>query len=265
MGQIWDLIVSEFGNNLKLFILLTVFFSIETFLPYFKFRQNRSKHTIRNLGLLLFYLVITSPVNYVASAWYGFIDKENFGLLNQFSINSYLKIGIGILLMDCGDYFYHRLSHRSSLIWRFHKIHHSDMDIDSTTAFRFHPFDNIGLVLTEMTTASIFGYGTEAIIIYFLIYLPLLFIQHTNIKFPDWFEKSFEFVFATSNFHRIHHSYPQHLTDSNYGAVFSFWDRLFGTYQKVEPNKLQFGLEDSQNDKYQTLTHLIIGPFRKSK
>jgi len=204
-------------------------------------------------------------VNFIASAWYGFIDTENYGLLNQFEIDSYLKIGFGILLMDFGDYFYHRLSHRSSLIWRFHKIHHSDMDIDSTTAFRFHPFDNIGLVATEMTTALVFGYGTETIIIYFLIYLPLLFIQHSNIKFPDWFERAFEFVFATSNFHRIHHSYPQHLTDSNYGAVCSFWDRLFGTYQKVEPDRFQFGLEDAQNDKYQTLTHLITGPFRKNE
>lgn len=265
MGQIIDVVVHEFNNNLMLFILLTIFFSIETFWPYFKFRQNRSIHTFRNLGLLLFYLIITAPVNFIASAWYGFIDTENYGLLNQFEIDSYLKIGFGILLMDFGDYFYHRLSHRSSLIWRFHKIHHSDMDIDSTTAFRFHPFDNIGLVATEMTTALVFGYGTETIIIYFLIYLPLLFIQHSNIKFPNWFERAFEFVFATSNFHRIHHSYPQHLTDSNYGAVFSFWDRLFGTYQKVEPDRLQFGLEDSQNDKYQTLTHLITGPFKKNE
>src|SRR5690242_14594115 len=173
MKQIIDVVVIEFNNNLNLFILLTVFFSVETFWPYFKFRQNRSTHTIRNLGLLLFYLVITAPVNYVAAAWYGFIDQENYGLLNQFSVNPYLKIVMGILLMDCGDYFYHRLSHRSGLIWRFHKIHHSDMDVDSTTAFRFHPFDNIGLVLTEMTTALVFGYGTETIIIYFLIYLPL--------------------------------------------------------------------------------------------
>jgi sterol desaturase/sphingolipid hydroxylase (fatty acid hydroxylase superfamily) len=137
--------------------------------------------------------------------------------------------------------------------------------MDSTTAYRFHPFDNIGVIMTEMTTALIFGYGAETIVVYFLIYLPLLFIQHANLKFPNWFERIFEYIFATADFHRTHHSYPQHLTDSNYGAVFSFWDRLFGTYKRVSPDQLQLGLEDSKDDKYQTLEHLIIGPFRKNR
>ena len=166
------------------------------------------------------------------------------------------------MLMDCGDYFYHRLSHRSKLIWRFHKIHHSDSQMDSTTAYRFHPFDNIGLVITELTTASIFGYGVDTVVIYFAIYLPVLMIQHTNLKFPNWFEKISEYVFASPNFHRIHHSHPRYLTDSNYGALLSFWDRLFGTYQGVPPQKFQFGLEDAKDNKYQTLWHLITGPFR---
>lgn len=260
-----EFIINEFNGNLKIFILLSVFFLLETFWPYFKFQQNRSLHTARNIGLLIFYIIITTPVNYLAAFWYDYLDTKQLGLFNQFSINSSFKIVIGILLLDCGDYFYHRLSHRSKLIWRFHKIHHSDMDMDSTTAFRFHPFDNIGLVMTEMTTALIFGYGAETVVVYFLIYLPLLFIQHTNLKFPNWFERTFEYVFATANFHRIHHSYPQHLTDSNYGAVFSFWDRLFGTYKRVSPEQLQWGLEDSKDDKYQTLGYLLTGPFRKNR
>jgi len=116
-----------------------------------------------------------------------------------------------------------------------------------------------------MTTAFIFGYGAETVVVYFLIYLPLLFIQHTNLRFPNWFEKTFEYVFATANFHRTHHSYPQYLTDSNYGAVFSFWDRLFGTYKTSIPDHLQLGLEDSKDEKYQTLWYLISGPFRKNE
>jgi len=141
-----EFIINEFNSNLKIFILLSVFFLLETFWPYFKFQQNRSLHTVRNIGLLIFFIIITAPVNYMAAAWYDYLDNKHLGLLNQFSINSTFKIFIGILLLDCGDYFYHRLSHKSSLIWRFHKIHHSDMDMDSTTAYRFHPFDNIGVL-----------------------------------------------------------------------------------------------------------------------
>jgi sterol desaturase/sphingolipid hydroxylase (fatty acid hydroxylase superfamily) len=259
-----DFLFDELYNNLKIFAFITVFFTIETFWPYLVKVENRPKHTTRNIGLLLFYIIITTPVNYVAAAWYNYIDEQHWGLLSLFSIHPILKIILGILLLDCGDYFYHRLSHNTNLIWRFHKIHHSDMEMDVTTTYRFHPFDNIGLTMTEMTTAAIFGYGVDTIIVYFTIYLPLLFIQHTNLKFPNWFEKVFGYVFATADFHRVHHSYPQHFTDSNYGAVFSFWDRLFGTYQRAEIKNFHFGLEDAKDNKYQTLWHLISGPFRNS-
>ena len=258
-----DFLFEEVESNLQIFGLLTFFFILETFWPYFKLQKNRSLHTGRNIGLLLFYIIVTIPVNYLAAAWYNYVDTEKLGLLNQFFISPTFKVIIGILFLDCGDYFYHRLSHRFNLIWRFHKIHHSDGEMDSTTAYRFHPFDNIGVTLTEMSTALIFGYGVNTIIVYFSIYVPLLFIQHTNLKFPTWFENIFGYVFATASFHRIHHSYPQSFTDSNYGAMFSFWDRLFGTYQKISPEKLQFGLEDSKDDKYQSLWYLISGPFRK--
>ena len=257
-----NFLLNEFSNNLNLFVLLSIFFILETFWPYFKFQQNRTIHTVRNIGFLFLFIIVTAPVNYTAAAWYNYIDYKNFGLLNQFSINSSVKIIIGVLLLDCGDYFYHIISHKASLIWRFHKIHHSDIDMDSTTTYRFHPFDNIGVTMAEMTTALIFGYGVQTIVIYFLIYLPLLFIQHTNLKFPNWFERIFGYVFATSSFHRIHHSYPRTLTDSNYGAVFSFWDRLFGTYKKNNSEQLQIGLEDSKDDKFQTLWYLVSGPFR---
>ena len=261
--MIRDFLFEEFNSNLKIFGYISVFFFLETFWPYLVKFENRKRHTVRNVGILLFYVVVTTPVNYVAAAWYNFIDDQHWGILNLVTINPIVKIILGILLMDCGDYFYHRLSHRSKLIWRFHKIHHSDSQMDSTTAYRFHPFDNIGLIITELTTASIFGYGVDTVVIYFAIYLPVLMIQHTNLKFPNWFEKISEYVIASPNFHRIHHSYPQNLTDSNYGALLSFWDRLFGTYQHVSKERIQFGLEDSLDNKYQTLWHLISGPFRK--
>ena len=258
-----DFLIGEFYSNLKVFALLTIFFTLETFWPYLVKVENRPKHTARNIGLLLFFIIITIPVNYLAAAWYNYTDAHHWGLLNLFSIHPILKIILGIVILDCGDYFYHRLSHKTNLIWRFHKIHHSDMEMDSTTTYRFHPFDNIGVTISEMTTAAIFGYGVDTVLVYFTIYIPLLFIQHTNLKFPNWFEKPFERVFATANFHRVHHSYPQQYTDSNYGALFSFWDRLFGTYQKADSMQYQFGLEDTKDNKYQTLWHLISGPFRK--
>ena len=90
-----------------------------------------------------------------------------------------------------------------------------------------------------------------------------MIVQHTNLRYPNWLEKGLGYLLATPNFHRVHHSYPQPYTDSNYGDFFSIWDRLLGTYQKVEPGQLKFGLENYEEDRKHTLWYMLTEPFRK--
>ncbi len=260
-----DFLIDLFTSRLRLvaFALLTFFFILETFWPYLFKVKNRRQHTINNLGLMLLFILFSSPINYLGTYWFDYVTNKNLGILNLIHIPNVLKIILGVLLLDLGDYFYHRISHRWKLLWNYHRVHHSDNQMDVTTGYRFHPFESIGLLATQVISSLIFGYGLETVAIYYTLYIPLVIAQHANVRFPDFFENIFGYIFSTPNFHRVHHSYPQYLTDSNYGDLFSIWDRIFGTYQKVEPSKLNFGLENYTDDKVHTFWYMVSQPFRK--
>ncbi|HEU5291720.1 MAG TPA: sterol desaturase family protein [Cyclobacteriaceae bacterium] len=221
------------------------------------------QHTAHNVGLMLVFILLAPPINYLSVLWFEYVDHNGFGLLNLFELPSAIKIILGMLMLDMGDYFYHRASHRWGLLWAYHRVHHSDFEMDVTTGYRFHPFENIGLLVTQMLSSFVFGYSLEAVTLYYLIYIPWVITQHANIQFPNWFEKYFVYVFATPDFHRVHHSYPRVYTDSNYGDLFSIWDRLFGTFKKVNPKEIKFGLETHLDTKKHSLWFMLIEPFRK--
>jgi sterol desaturase/sphingolipid hydroxylase (fatty acid hydroxylase superfamily) len=249
--------------RLVAFGLITFFFILETYWPYLVHISRRARHTSRNLGLMIFYIFFTAPVNYYGVVWFEFVDKQGYGLLNLVDLPTVVKVVLGIFLLDLGDYFYHRASHRWKPLWGYHRVHHSDPQMDVTTGYRFHPFESLGLLGTQIISSFVFGYGLETVVLYYSLYIPWVIMQHTNLKFPNWFENSFSYVLATPNFHRVHHSYPQSYTDSNYGDFFSIWDRIFGTYQKVEPKQLKFGLEGYEDDRKHTLWYMLTEPFRK--
>jgi sterol desaturase/sphingolipid hydroxylase (fatty acid hydroxylase superfamily) len=257
--------IEIFKDNQRLisFGLITFFFVLETFWPYLVKFENRTRHTARNVGLMLVFVVLAPPINYLGVLWFEYVDERRLGFLNLFQIPSILKVSLGLFLLDLGDYFYHRLSHKWKILWSYHRVHHSDHEMDVTTGYRFHPFENIGLLITQVITSFLFGYGIETVALYYTIYLPVVIVQHVNIRFPDWFENTFGFLFSTPNFHRVHHSSLQPLTDSNYGDLFCIWDRLLGTYNKVKPEELQFGLQDFSDDRKHTLWYMISAPFRK--
>ena len=258
-------LIKLFTSRLRLLSLglITFFFILETFWPYLLKVNNRGRHTARNMGLMIVYIFLAAPVNYLGVFWFEYVDKRGFGLLNLFTTPPLIKVVLGIFLLDLGDYFYHRLSHRWKPLWSYHRVHHSDHQMDVTTGYRFHPFESIGLLGTQIISSFLFGYGLETIAAYYTLYIPLVIAQHVNVKFPDLFESIFGYIFSTPNFHRVHHSHPQYLTDSNFGDLFSIWDRIFGTYKKVEPKQLKFGLENYKDDRKHTLLYMLTEPFRK--
>jgi sterol desaturase/sphingolipid hydroxylase (fatty acid hydroxylase superfamily) len=141
-------------------------------------------------------------------------------------------------------------------------VHHSDGSLNATSALRFHPLDVVlsqGLFpclwipVIGMSMASFILYGTAAIL--------LLIPQHSNIKFPDWFETYGRFVFSTPGWHKIHHADEARLTNSHYGDVFTFWDRLFGTWHRVEPTEICYGLKEFASPDRQRAGFLLKSPF----
>jgi sterol desaturase/sphingolipid hydroxylase (fatty acid hydroxylase superfamily) len=135
--------------------------------------------------------------------------------------------------------------------------------MDSSTAFKFHPLEAVILFPALLIEIGLVGISFPAIVLYNAMILPIFFILHSNLNYPKWIESILSPVFATPEFHRIHHSDEQQYTDSNYGDIFSLWDRMFGTFQKADSSKLQYGLKEFSDKKTQSFWYMITTPFKK--
>jgi sterol desaturase/sphingolipid hydroxylase (fatty acid hydroxylase superfamily) len=138
------------------------------------------------------------------------------------------------------------------MLWSFHRVHHSDISLNTSSSLRFHPFEVIySQGLYFCVAIVLFGVSMTSFIIYGTIALVLVITQHSNIRFPNWFEKYGRYIFSTPGWHKIHHSNERRLTDSHYGDVFTFWDRIFGTWHDVGPEEINYGLKEFADPKKQ--------------
>ena len=218
------------------------------------------RHTAANLllnGLYVAAGVAFSAANGFAAAWTG---KNSFGAFYWLQAHPIIAIFTGVLILDVAAYAGHVLKHKIPLLWRFHRVHHSDASMDVTTGFRFHPVEALISWAFLLPAILLFGMPLLSILIFAGLYSLSALAQHANFAFPDWADRILRVIFVSPGSHRIHHSPVRERTDSNYGTLFSFWDRLFGTYKtpRLHP-ETQFGLEQKQ----ETVYALLIDPFRK--
>ncbi|HYV93334.1 MAG TPA: sterol desaturase family protein [Chitinophagales bacterium] len=247
-------------------VSLTFFFSLESFIPDVTEFRNRKKHTLRNLVLSLLCFIANGIGATWLTYWMLFIQQHELGLLNALHINAVTAAVAGVLLVDLDSYILHRLAHRIPVMWRLHRVHHSDNQLDSTSSLRVHPLEVMLQITWRSITYALLGIPVPSFIIFSTLMLPLLFIQHANIRFPKKAESILSFVFVTSSWHRVHHSDEQPYTDSHYGNLFTFWDRIFKTYNsKVPASRLKFGLKGLKEDTAQTIKSQLLLPFRKVK
>jgi len=158
----------------------------------------------------------------------------------------------------------HRYGIRCNL-WRFHQVHHNDIEVDMSTALRFHPGE---ILLASMSNVLIFiivGLNIEQIILYKGIFHINVIIHHSNIAVPESLDKLLRLVIVTPNMHRVHHSIKKQETDSNFSSVLTLWDKMFGTYRESDPEKIVFGLETDRGEECQTIKYLLTLPFKRSK
>ena len=162
-----------------------------------------------------------------------------------------------------GAWLVHFIEHKVKFLWQFHVIHHTDQHVDTTTANRHHPGESVIRFL--FTTAAVFIIGAPVWLIFLYQSASLVLTQfnHSNIKMPSWLDNTLVLVFCTPNMHRVHHHYRQPYSDTNYGNIFSFWDRAFQTYIKVDNKKLIYGV-DTYMDKSQTenIIEMLKIPFQ---
>jgi sterol desaturase/sphingolipid hydroxylase (fatty acid hydroxylase superfamily) len=149
-------------------------------------------------------------------------------------------------------YLIHLIEHKIPLLWRLHRVHHLDTQLDVSTSQRHHPLELIVNVLILVGVTIIYGLSPSIVIIYASIEAIIDFFSHANVRLPESVDRIVRWVFVTPNMHSLHHSSHQPETDSNYGTVFTVWDRLFRTY-RAEPTsgykKLQIGLKEIRDNR----------------
>jgi len=243
---------------------LTIFFLIENAAPLFAINYNRKKHTGLNLFFTLTTIIVNFAMAFVLVMSADWVTTNEFGIINWIEMPLLAKIMVGLMLMDLiGAYAPHWVEHHVTWMWQFHVIHHTDQHVDTTTANRHHPGESVIRFIFALIAVFIVGASMWLVFLYQSMSVVMTQFNHSNVKMPAWLDNALVLIFCTPNMHRVHHHYRQPYSDTNYGNIFSFWDRLFGTYIEVDNSKLVYGV-DTHMDKneVESIVELLKVPFK---
>jgi sterol desaturase/sphingolipid hydroxylase (fatty acid hydroxylase superfamily) len=245
---------------------LLLFWIIEGAIPLLPMHYKKSKvrHAGINFVFTIIHLIIHTGLAILIVLLSEWCLRNNFGLVYWFNTGVLAKIIIGVLALDFSSWLVHLVMHKSRLLWRFHLIHHSDNNVDVTTGLRHHPGDSLMRGIFFMLLIFVSGAPMYSVMIYQTLVVITTAFTHANISLPPKLDKALSFIIVSPNMHKVHHHWKQPYTDSNYGAVFSFWDRLLGTFMKLEPKDIRYGLDQYYpNEKDEDLISLLKKPFQK--
>jgi sterol desaturase/sphingolipid hydroxylase (fatty acid hydroxylase superfamily) len=241
---------------------LAVLWLLESLAPFFV-PGRRVPHGLRNLALGLINGVVRAaffPAAVVALTELG--RAHHLGLLRLLVLPSWAGALIAILVLDLANYLWHVASHRWTFLWRFHAVHHHDEAVDATTALRFHAGDVV--LNSAFTLAVVLPMGLEVwhILLYETLLIASSIFHHANIRIPEGLDRPLRVLIVTPRMHWVHHSRWHEETDSNYSGLFSFWDRLFGTFRlRPDPATLTLGLDGYDAADYATLRGCLVTPL----
>lgn len=243
---------------------LTFFFLLENIIPVFKFKNNKLAHA----GINIFFTITTVVVNFAFATIIlklsDYLVTEKIGLLHIIEMPLWLFMILGLLGFDLiGAWLAHFVQHKVKSLWRFHLIHHTDATVDTTTANRHHPGESVIRVLFTMIGMAILGAPVWLLMLYQSLSVILSQFNHANIIIPKWLDRTLSWVIISPDMHKVHHHYKLPMTDSNYGNIFSIWDRMFGTFMEVKDVRtLTYGLDTyAEKREHSNLWKLLLHPF----
>lgn len=245
---------------------LTFFWLLEGGLPLFKFKYNKWKHAIPNIFFTITTIIINFALAFLLLKSADYVMANDFGILNWLpSLPFWLYVVIGILLMDfIGAYLPHFIEHKVKPLWMIHLVHHTDHKVDTTTANRHHPLESIIRYTFTLLGVFIIGAPIGIVMLYQSMSLIATQFSHANIKLPRKVDHALSYFLVSPDMHKVHHHYVLPYTDSNYGNIFSIWDRMFGTYMELDRDKLVYGVDVFPNEKENgNVCSLLKQPFQK--
>lgn len=246
---------------------LLLFWITEGAIPLIQpqYKKNKLKHAAVNFGFTLIHLLIHTFLAVFIVLLSDWCKVAEFGLVYWTNANVLGTILISVVLLDFfGGWLVHWTQHKQPLLWRFHIVHHADNNVDVTTGLRHHPIESALRGVFFFMAIFLSGAPMYAVMIFQTLAVLFTAFTHANICLPRVVDKSLGFLFVSPNMHKVHHHWQQPYTDSNYGLIFSVWDRMFGTFSKLDSKNIRYGLDRYYpNEEDENFMQLLKRPFGK--
>jgi len=259
--------ITSLQRAVILVVGITFFWSIESIIPLFNFNYKKIKHASTNLFFTFTTILINFSLAFLLLNSADWVTANNFGILNFFEFSLIINTILGVFLLDLiGAYLPHYIQHKVKFLWKIHLVHHSDHNVDTTTGNRHHPFESVVRFVFTLIGVAILGVNMWLVFLYQSLSVISTQFTHANININPKIDKFLSYIIVTPNMHKVHHHFKMPYTDSNYGNIFSFWDHLLGTFKKLDPSKIIYGV-DTFFDKIEneSIKNLLYRPFEKSK
>ncbi|WP_288426008.1 sterol desaturase family protein [uncultured Spirosoma sp.] len=248
---------------------ITIFWLIESAVPLFRFEQTEPDYRKwHHAGINIFFTLTTVIVNFVLAFLLLRISdwtvQHGVGLLQWIQLPRWAEALMGLLVLDLvGAWLAHWAEHKLTFLWRFHLIHHTDTYVDTTTANRHHPGESIIRFGFTLIAVLLVGAPMWLVFLYQALSVVLSQFNHANINLPRWADKLLGLFVVTPNMHHVHHHYVLPVTNTNYGNIFPYWDRLFGTYHAMDGRDIHYGIDTHPEvHEHAQLGNLLRIPFQ---
>lgn len=257
-------------------IRLSVFFGIlvlmlvlESLIPRHSTIDSKPRRLAINFSLTGFNVLLVRLLPAGAAVGTAkFAGENGWGILNYLDWPVAVEMAAGIIFLDFMIYLQHVVLHMIPFFWRFHRVHHSDLDLDVSSGFRFHPLEILGSMIYKMGLIVTIGPSVLTVVVFEAILSGMAQFTHSNIKLPLGLDHILRWVFVTPDMHRIHHSIEMNETNSNYGFNISIWDRSLGTYihdgLKPQP-EIVIGIPEYRTPDQVSLLKLVMMPFQSTR
>lgn len=250
-------------NIAAIVVLMALFAILELALPLFARPRDRRPYRAVNLRLMLVQFLANWIMMSGAAALAVAFALESSGIMTRLGTPFVGQLVIGVVVIDFGyGYLAHRAMHWSPLLWRVHRVHHSDPFVDVTTAFRNHPLESLWRYLFVIVPVGVLGIPAEAVVLHRLLSTINAILEHANIQVRAPLDRGLSWIWVTPDMHKLHHSRDPQETDSNYGNLFPVFDRLLATFTPSErAATVAYGLDDAEEAHATTLRGLLEAPF----
>jgi len=248
--------------------VLVLMLVLESLIPRHRTVDSKPRRLAINFSLTGFnvFLVRLLPGG-AAVGLADFAGQQGWGLLNYVDWPVAVEMAMGVIFLDLMIYIQHVVIHMIPFFWRFHKVHHSDLDLDVSSGFRFHPLEILGSMIYKLGLVAALGPSVMTVVVFEAILNGMAQFNHSNIKLPLGLDLVLRKLLVTPDMHRIHHSVEVNETNSNYGFNLSIWDRFLGTYihdgKKPQP-EIVIGVPEFRTPDQVSLLKLVLMPFRST-